>query len=144
MKRCYKHIIEFSICHPEPPIGVEGKLRRRICRSCTDSSLAFRMTSRMYKREYAVYILGNVSRTVLYVGFTGNLGARLWQHRNDMVKGFTQKYQVHDLLYYEIFEDPENAILREKQIKGWTRKRKEELITKFNPGQKDLYEQVHE
>jgi len=101
------------------------------------------MTCHMYKREYYVYILGNISRTVLYVGFTGNLGARLWEHRNDMVEGFTQKYQVHDLLYFEIFEDPENAILREKQLKGWTRKKKESLITKFNPGQVDLYEKVH-
>ena len=97
----------------------------------------------MYKREYFVYILGNISRTVLYVGFTGNLGARLWEHRNDMVKGFSQKYQVHDLLYYGIYEDPENAILREKQIKGWSRKKKEDLISKFNPGQVDLYEKVH-
>ncbi len=97
----------------------------------------------MYKREYYVYILGNVSRTVLYVGFTGNLGARLWEHRNETLKGFTQKYHVHDLLYYEIFDDPENAILREKQIKGWSRKKKEELIVKFNPGQVDLYDKVH-
>ena len=97
----------------------------------------------MYKREYYVYILGNVSRTVLYVGFTGNLGARLWQHRNDLVKGFSQKYHVHNLLYYELFEDPENAILREKQIKGWSRKKKEELISEFNPGQVDLYDKVY-
>jgi len=96
----------------------------------------------MYKREYYVYILGNVSRTVLYVGFTGNLGARLWEHRNDLVKGFSQKYHVHDLLYYEIFDDPENAILREKQIKNWNRKKKESLIIKFNPGQVDLYEEI--
>lgn len=97
----------------------------------------------MYKKQYFVYILGNVSRTVLYIGVTGNLGARLWEHRNEMVKGFTQKYHVHDLLYYEIYEDPENAILREKQIKGWDRKKKEGLISKFNLGQKDLYEEVN-
>lgn len=98
----------------------------------TDPSILLGMT--MYKRQYFVYILGNVSRTVLYVGVTGNLGARLWEHRNKMVKGFTQKYHVHDLLYYEIYKDPENAILREKQIKGWDRKKKEILISKFNPG----------
>ncbi len=96
-----------------------------------------------YKREYYIYILGNISRTVLYIGFTGNLGARLWEHRSDLMKGFTQKYQVHDLLYYEIFDDPENAILREKQLKNWNRKKKEELIKKFNPGQVDLYDSVH-
>jgi len=96
----------------------------------------------MYRREYYVYILGNISRTVLYVGFTGNLGARLWSHRNDSVEGFTKKYQVHDLLYYEIFDDPENAILREKQIKNWNRRKKESLIAKFNPGQFDLYEKI--
>lgn len=96
----------------------------------------------MYKKQYVVNILGNISRTVLYIGITGNLGARLWEHRNERVKGFTEKYHVHDLLYYEIFEDPENAILREKQLKAWNRKKKDELITKFNPGQVDLYDQV--
>lgn len=96
----------------------------------------------MYKKEYFVYILGNISRTVLYIGFTGNLGARLWEHRNDLVKGFSQKFHVHDLLYYEIFDDPENAILREKQIKNWNRKKKEALIVSFNPGQRDLYEEI--
>ncbi len=97
----------------------------------------------MYKREYYVYILGNIARTVLYVGFTGNLRARVWIHRNDLIEGFTKKYQVHDLLYYEIFEDPENAILREKQLKGWNRKKKEALICEFNPGQVDLYDEIH-
>mgnify|MGYP001577344120 CR=1 FL=1 len=96
----------------------------------------------MYKREYYVYILGNISRTVLYVGFTGNLGARLWEHRNDLVKGFSQKYQIHDLVYYEIFSDPENAILREKQIKNYSKKKKEEMILKFNPLVKDLYQAI--
>ena len=95
----------------------------------------------MYKKEYYVYILGNISRTVLYTGFTDNLGARLWQHKNEVVEGFSKRYRVHDLLYYEIFNDPENGILREKQIKGWSRKKKEKLISEFNPGQVDLYEE---
>lgn len=96
----------------------------------------------MYKKEYFVYILGNISRTVLYIGITDSLVSRVWQHKNELAEGFTKKYRIHDLLYYEIFRDPENAILREKQLKGWSRKKKETLIAKFNPSQKDLYDEI--
>lgn len=96
----------------------------------------------MNKKQYYIYILSNFTRTVLYTGITDNLIRRVWEHRNDLVKGFSQKYQVHSLLYYEVFEDPESAIEREKQIKSWNRKRKEELITKFNPGLVDIYNDI--
>lgn len=96
----------------------------------------------MSKKQYYIYILSNFTRTVLYTGITDNLIRRVWEHKNDLVKGFSQKYQVHDLLYYEIFNNPESSIEREKQIKSWSRKRKEELIMKFNPELVDLYQSI--
>lgn len=97
----------------------------------------------MLRKQYYIYILSNFTRTVLYTGVTDNLVRRVWEHKNDLVPGFSQKYQVHDLLYYEIFDDAETAIEREKQIKSWNRKRKEKLITKFNPELIDLYKSIN-
>jgi len=96
----------------------------------------------MSHRPFYVYILTNFSRTVLYCGVTNDIKRRVWEHKHDLIKGFSQKYQVHDLVYYEVFEDPENAILREKQIKNYSRKRKEEMIMKFNPLVADLYNKI--
>ena len=97
----------------------------------------------MKKRfTYHIYILTNKGNTVFYIGVTNNIVKRIFEHKTGFIEGFTQKYSVHDLLYYEIYEDPENAILREKQIKGWSRKKKENLIIEFNPGQRDLYEEI--
>ncbi len=96
----------------------------------------------MHGKQYYVYILSNYSRTVLYCGIANDLKRRVWEHKQDLVKGFTQKYQVHDLVYYEILEDPENAILREKQIKNYSRRKKEDLILRFNPEVKDLYSKI--
>ena len=93
----------------------------------------------MTDKQFYVYILTNHSRTTLYCGVTNNLKRRTWEHKQDLVEGFTQKYQIHNLVYYEIFDDPENAILREKQIKNYSRKKKEEMILKFNPKVQDLY-----
>jgi putative endonuclease len=90
-------------------------------------------------RQFYIYILSNYKRTVLYIGVTNNLETRVWQHKQNLVKGFTQTYQVHDLLYYEQYTTPLEAIDREKQIKSWSRKRKEELIKITNPEMKDLY-----
>lgn len=67
---------------------------------------------------------------------------RVYEHRNGLVQSFSQKYHLHDLLYYEVFEDPNSAIEREKQIKSWSRKKKDQLIVKFNPKLKDLYPQI--
>ncbi len=94
-------------------------------------------------KQYYVYILSNFTRTVLYTGITNNLLRRVWQHKNNLVKGFTQKYQVHELLFYEVYYDPETAIEREKQIKSWNRAAKEKLISKFNPSLKDLYKNIN-
>lgn len=93
-------------------------------------------------KQYYVYILSNFTRTVLYCGATNNLNRRIFEHKNDSVKGFTQKYQIHYLVYYEIFDNPENAILREKQIKNYSRLRKEKMILEFNPRLKDLYPDI--
>lgn len=96
----------------------------------------------MASKLYCVYILSNFSRTVLYTGVTGNLVKRVWQHKNELAEGFTKKYKVHDLVYFEAYEDPKEAIEREKQIKNYSRKKKEEIILKFNPKLKDLYSQI--
>ena len=79
---------------------------------------------------------------VVHCGITNDLKRRVWEHRNDLVKGFSQKYQIHDLVYYEIFNDPENAIEREKQIKNYSRLKKEKMIVKFNPKVVDLYDEI--
>lgn len=96
----------------------------------------------MSKKQYYVYILSNYIRSTLYCGITNNLKRRVWEHKNNFVKGFTQKYQIHDLVYYEIFDDPESAIEREKQIKNYSRLRKEKIISNFNPKVEDLYPSI--
>ncbi len=96
----------------------------------------------MSSKQYFVYIMSNFRKTVLYTGATDNLVRRVYEHKNNLVKGFTQRYYLHDLLYYEVFDDPSSAIEREKQIKGWLRKKKDGLIIKFNPELKDLYDDI--
>ena len=76
------------------------------------------------------------------MGVTSDLIRRVWEHKNKVVEGFTKKYGLDRLVYYEVFEDIENAILREKQLKGIKRQRKLDLITNFNPCWIDLYEQI--
>ncbi|MHB8154619.1 MAG: GIY-YIG nuclease family protein [Candidatus Omnitrophota bacterium] len=90
------------------------------------------------KKGY-VYILTNTNNTVLYTGVTSNLVKRVYEHKNKKVRGFTEKYNLYKLIYYEIFEDMINAIMREKQIKGWLRRKKILLIEKANPDWEDLY-----
>jgi putative endonuclease len=84
-----------------------------------------------------VYILTNKSGT-LYVGVTNNLERRIFEHKNKLIEGFTKKYNIDQLLYYEITDDVVRAIEREKHIKGWTRRKKIDLIELCNPGWKDL------
>jgi putative endonuclease len=93
---------------------------------------------------YFIYILSNYKRNVLYTGVTNNLVNRVYQHKNNLVKGFTQKYAVHDLLYYETFITPLAAIEREKQIKNWHKDWKLNLIRRLNPELKDLYSTILE
>ncbi len=89
--------------------------------------------------EYYVYIMSSFSY-VLYTGVTGDLMARVYEHKNKVNKGFTSKYLVNSLVYFETTDDIGAAITREKQIKGWTREKKINLILSANPGWKDLSE----
>ena len=82
---------------------------------------------------YFVYILSNWDDSVLYIGVTGNLPRRLYEHRNHLVDGFSSKYNTEKLVYFEETTDVYSAISREKQIKGWTRKKKNNLIVNTNP-----------
>lgn len=87
---------------------------------------------------YYVYILTNKNKTVLYVGVTNNLVVRLQQHFTGVNKGFTSKYNCHYLVHFEKYDHISDAIAREKEIKGWRREKKEQLITSFNPEWKFL------
>lgn len=89
-----------------------------------------------------VYILASKKFGTLYTGVTGDLVRRVWEHKEGITGGFTKKYNVKTLVYYELFDDPENAIAREKQIKNWKRQWKINIINAFNPDWKDLYEQI--
>jgi len=91
-------------------------------------------------KQYYVYIMTNKINTVLYTGITSNLKKRIWEHKEKTIKGFTKKYNIDKLIYWEVFNDPENAILREKQIKAGSRNKKIELIKGINPEWKDLYD----
>ncbi|WP_428057919.1 GIY-YIG nuclease family protein [Candidatus Avelusimicrobium fimicolum] len=88
---------------------------------------------------YAVYILASNRNGTLYTGVTNNLLRRIWEHKNNVVEGFTKKYNVHLLVHYELFTDIRLALAREKEIKQWTRAWKTQLIEKDNPLWKDLY-----
>jgi len=92
--------------------------------------------------HYYVYIMTNKYNTVLYTGVTNDLIRRVYEHKNKLVEGFTAKYNLTKLVYYEISKDVKEAINREKQIKGWKREKKEKLIKGFNPDWKDLYEEI--
>ena len=93
-------------------------------------------------KQPAVYILTSKKNGTLYIGVTSNLIQRIWQHRNNLTPGFTQKYQVHRLVYFEIHEDMAQAILREKRLKNWNRTWKLRLIEESNPDWIDLWEQI--
>lgn len=89
---------------------------------------------------YYVYILTNWSNKVIYTGVTNNLERRMYEHKNKLIPGFTEKYNVHKLVYYDSSNDVKAAISREKQIKGWTRQKKIDLIESMNPQWVDLSE----
>lgn len=89
-----------------------------------------------------IYILASKRNGTLYIGVTSNLIKRIWEHKSNLVEGFTKQYQVHDLVWYEISENMESAIIREKQLKEWKRQWKLDLIEKFNPYWNDLYQTI--
>ncbi len=88
---------------------------------------------------YYVYILTNWNNRVLYIGVTNNPERRLYEHRHQLADGFTKKYRVHKLVYYEYTSDVHAAIAREKQLKGWSRAKNDALITQRNPTWEDLF-----
>ncbi|MFH1620921.1 MAG: GIY-YIG nuclease family protein [Patescibacteria group bacterium] len=92
--------------------------------------------------NYYVYIISNFHRTVLYIGVTSDLHKRIAQHNNEGVQGFSAKYHLTDLIYFEEFSSVFEAISREKQLKGWRRSKKEELINKVNPKWKECPESI--
>jgi putative endonuclease len=94
----------------------------------------------MKRRNYRVYMVASKSR-VLYIGMTNNLERRVFEHKNDMIDGFSKQYRCHRLVYYESFEDVRKAIDREKQLKRWNREKKVFLIERINPAWEDLAEE---
>ncbi len=94
------------------------------------------------KRNFYVYILASHRNGTLYCGVTSNLIKRVWEHKNKVTEGFTEKYDVDKLVYYEQFLGAEHAIMREKRLKKYNRKWKLDLIEKDNPTWKDLYEEL--
>lgn len=93
-------------------------------------------------RQPAVYILASKRNGTLYIGVTSDLRKRIWEHREGFVDGFTKKYSVHRLVYYELFADMYNAITREKRLKKWRRAWKIRLIEEKNPYWDDLWQQI--
>ncbi|OFW87803.1 MAG: hypothetical protein A3J37_01180 [Alphaproteobacteria bacterium RIFCSPHIGHO2_12_FULL_45_9] len=94
------------------------------------------------KENFYVYILANKTHEVIYTGVTSDLVKRIWQHKNKIADGFTSKYNVNKLVFYEVHDNAESAIKREKNIKGWKRDWKDQLIEKENPRWDDLYESI--
>ena len=96
----------------------------------------------MEEKQYYVYILTNKNNTVLYTGVTNDLKRRIYEHKAKLVEGFTKRYHVEKLVFYDLSEDVASAILREKQIKGGSRAKKFGLIDGMNPGWKDLFDDL--
>ena len=95
-----------------------------------------------YEKQYYVYILANATNVALYIGVTSDLKRRIYEHKRKLVKGFAEQYSIDKLVYYEVYQDPENAILREKRLKGSSRARKNRLVASLNPQWRDLYEEI--
>jgi putative endonuclease len=97
--------------------------------------------SQIQMKQPCVYIMTNHSRT-LYIGVTSSIAHRTWEHKEKLIEGFTKKYNIEKLVHYEFFEDMPTAIAREKQLKGWVRRKKIALIEKENPEWLDLYDEL--
>jgi len=89
-------------------------------------------------KAFYAYMMTNRSRVVLYTGITNSLMRRVWQHQNGEIEGFTKTYRVNRLIYYERFNEPGDAIAREKEIKGWRRSKKNALVERMKPNWADL------
>lgn len=93
----------------------------------------------MEEKKFYVYIMGREYNSTYYVGMTSDIVKRVWEHKNEAADGFTKKHNIKMLLYYEIYDDAENAIKREKRLKKWNRLWKMQIIERMNPEWKDLY-----
>jgi putative endonuclease len=93
-------------------------------------------------KQFYVYILAKDRNSTFYVGITSNLIKRTWEHKDAVADGFTKRYGINKLVYYEVYTDPENAIKREKRLKKWNRPWKMRVIEEMNPDWKDLYEEI--
>ena len=102
------------------------------------ANVILRRSRRISMKYYYVYILTNKSNNVLYTGVTNNLIRRVYEHKNKLIEGFTKKYNVDKLVYFEDFSKPADAIAAEKKIKGWLRSKKVKLIESKNPAWNDL------
>ncbi len=91
-------------------------------------------------KQPAVYVLASGRNGTLYIGVTSDLVKRIWEHKNNLVEGFTKRYNVHNLVWYELHDNMNSDIEREKRMKEWKRDWKLRLIENFNPGWKDLYD----
>lgn len=100
------------------------------------------MKPNIYSKSYAVYIVCDHPNGTLYIGVTNDLKRRVYEHKNGLIEGFTEKYGLDKLVYYEIYEDVEAAILREKRMKKWKRAWKVGLILKDNREWRDLYDEI--
>src|SRR3990172_3907719 len=96
----------------------------------------------MMQKQPCVYLLASKRNGTLYVGVTSDLVKRIWEHKSNVVKGFTERYGVHQLVWYEMHETMESAIKRENALKNWKRAWKSELIERTNPNWLDLYESI--
>ena len=96
----------------------------------------------VFTKSYYVYLLTNWNNKVIYVGVTNDLNRRLYEHKNKIIQGFTQKYNLNKLVYFEETNDINAAITREKEIKKWRREKKDKLVNQLNPNWIDLSEQV--
>ena len=107
-----------------------------------DLPIGMRPTPGTLLKQFSIYILTNRSRGVLYVGLSSSLAERIRQHREGLIPGFTTRYKIHRLVYFEQHDDPLAAIAREKQIKKWRRDWKIRLIEENNPDWRDLYDDL--
>ncbi len=119
-----------------PTIATTDKISLRRSRQCNEA------IPRLMPQQYFIYLMTNPNNTVIYTGVTNDLIRRVYEHKNKLIEGFTKKYNVVKLVYYEIFDDPTSAINREKQIKGGSRKKKVDLINSMNEQWQDLYDEI--
>lgn len=111
-------------CHPEPACRQAGLIQ----------DLLF-----MSSKTYFIYIITNFTNTTLYIGITNNLERRIFEHKHELLNGFSKQYHLKKLIYFEEYNDIQEALTREKQLKNWKRTWKIDLITKKNPTYKDLF-----